>query len=371
MADKNIDKHKKKRKKKKVSYYKRAVIIYCILLFIVIVVVSILLWNKLASYQRGVDDEAYKKDYKKLVRQAPQEAFENYYEGMTIEDWIGIWKNSQTYTFDDDATIKQFLEENITSKDVSLWKSPTSTESEPIYLLSDGDKVIAIFTLQGAELNWEVSNVELRVSANEACELTVPTGSIVSCNDVTLGAEHIANTVSLNELGEYAANLNNPVSYDVYSLAGMIKEPKLTVYIPDEKYVITTDVNGKYVIAANDSSMDTYKQQAEAFIKSLLHYYSYGKNSLSENMAAAISHVASDSEAARVIRSSLDGVRWCNYDGANYETSVSQVYCLADNCYAVDVSYRNTNIEEPKTETYRVYFIDLGSGYKIYSFSLM
>lgn len=371
----SASKKNRKKSKKSKSYFKIGMLIYISILSIAIVAVFILLWSSLSKYQKKIDSDKSNEAYEKECRRAPQTAFENYLNNMTEDDWINIWKNSQPFVLDSDATIRSYINENITGKELTAWKSPTYTDDKPVYLVSNDERLVATFILSGSGTNYTVDFIDLNLSTNEAGEIEVPSECIVSCNGMTIDKTSFATTVSGNNIKKYNDELRDEFTYDHYSLSGLINTPDFVVTSGNDKYGIALDLNNRYYLTLLDSSAQQFKQQADAFIKSLLHYYSMGKQSLSENMVSAVSHVANGSDAEKVIRNSKDGVQWCNPDGANYVTTPSDVYVIADNCYCVDISYQNLNAtteEEKETiYTYRVFFLDLGNGYKIYTFSLM
>ena len=331
------------------------------------------LWTSLANYQNNYDANQQQAAYQVSVNRAPQICFEEYLEQMTEEDWIALWYESHPEHFDSEEEVRSFLQANSIHVPYTCWKAPSYSKENPVYLIKSEDRVLALFSLEGQELSWQVSSVQLNLSGQENASVVVPTDCQVYCNQILLD-ERYQSTVSGSDADyAYADALVNPVPYVSCQVEGLLSMPTLSVSLNSASLHVAQDTTGKYYLALNDGA--SYQTKAEEFIRALLHYYSYGKNSISENMAAAISHVDSSSHAATIIRQSFDGVHWCNYDNANYVTTPSDVYVLADNAYCVDISYENTNA--PANEEgirdiniYRVYFFDFGNGFKIYNFSM-
>ncbi|MGN0346718.1 MAG: hypothetical protein ACI4DU_05475 [Lachnospiraceae bacterium] len=332
------------------------------------------LWKSLADYQNNYDANQQQAAYQVSVNRAPQVCFDEYLEQMTEEDWIALWYENHPEHFDSEEEIRTFLQTNLIHVPYTCWKAPSYTKDNPVFLIKSDDRVLALFSLEGRELSWQVSSAQLNLYGQENASIVVPANCQVYCNGILLSEEYQI-TVSDNDANyTYADRLENPVPYVTYTVEGLLSAPSLTVSMNSDTRHVVRDIAGNYYPALSDGT--TYQNKAEEFIRALLHYYSYGKNSISENMAAAISHVDSSSHAATIIRQSFDGVHWCNFDNANYVTTPSEVYVLADNAYCVDISYENTNAPENEDGTrdvnvYRVYFFDFGNGFKIYDFSMM
>ena len=358
----------KKRKKRKNQKFKIGFRVYISVLCILVVACLVVLWNKLSDYQKGLDEAASIEAHATEVAQAPQLAFEAYLENMTPNDWLNAWKTCYPYSLDSDETILDYINTHILTVDYSLFRSPDYTDDTPSYLLRSGDMDLAIFRMAGSDTTYQVSSIEIPPAATQSITVSIPSGCILMCNQNALGEQFVIATSSSVNVPGYNDVLTGIVSSDIYSLEGLISEPTLSISSSSEGVYVSQDKNSNYYLAIEGSEAGSYKNQAEAFIRELLHYYDQGKNGTDVNINSVLNLTVSGSEAAKIIHSSYDGVIWRPAESHTYSISSSDVFRLADNCYCVDVSYVCNDSEE--SETYRIYFLNLGSGFKIYSFEL-
>lgn len=372
-------KHKKNKKK---SIFGIAMVIYISILSAIFLSILIVIWGKLSSYQDSQNDVVIEKAKKDDAKKAPQIAFTNYLSEMTFDDWYEIYKeNSSDLNKDED--IKEFIENKLMIDSLEKYRSYDYTDEAPSYLVRYNDEDLAFFKLSKNGENWLVTP-SLNINADISDSITIPDGANLLCNnnliDAASDSENIlieAVSMDTASVPDYEDRLVNPVQYKKYTISGLISQPDFTITADNNN--IALDKNGCYYITLADGN--EYKNRASDFINSLLHYYAAGKASASSNMATAASYVVSGSTASSVIRQSLDGVMWRPASNTSYDTSASEVYILADNCYCVDISYKehnNTsdsdsiseNSPSEATDIYRVYFLDLGNGFGIYNFAL-
>lgn len=362
-----------KRKKRKVNIFTfgRFMLAYSVILIVVAIGVIGYIWSSLANYQAGIDSDLAQGEEEKMAARAPQLTFQNYIAGMTLDDLVTAWKIQNPYCFDSDETIREYLQEKIFDIQYDSYKAVDYSDSKPKYVIKNGDESLAYFTLDSNSGEWSVSDVNIAISGNASAEVIAPVTMKVTCEGIEVGDEYLGQKYEI-EVDGYDDQLINPVSYGEFRINNLIKEGDIIPQSDKDNLDVAIDAEGKYQYILQ-SGGDAYKQEAEGFINALLYYYSQGKNNVSANMANAVSYVASGSEASKIIRQSLDGVTWRRGDNATYTTSTSDVYVVADNCYIVDVTYRkniNSEDEEVKDQIYKVYFLDLGSGFKIYSFGM-
>lgn len=360
---------RRKRKKNKTVFYK-VLLIYIVILAVASIVVSTLLWKKLDDYQRDIDSQKAQEEYALSLARAPQLFFDNYMSAMTTDDWIKIWYETYPEHFDPENVIREYIEKNFMNGNISYWKSPVYKTEAPVYLMKDEERELAEIYLAGKDLNWNVDHIKLFVAGDNASSITVPSGCNVFCNDIQLDERYVVETIDSVGLEDYKDSLVNPVTYSTYRVDGLIGSQSLMVKPSDESKGLVIDENDEFYLTLNTSDKETYRQKADNFIRALVTYYARGKVDTAENMNMVLAHVVSDSKAGKIIRQSYDGVLWKPSDySITYNTTVSDVFVLADNCYAVDVSYENTRNAEDAS-CYRVYILNLGSGFKIYDFGL-
>lgn len=361
--------HKKSHKK---SFFKKGLLIYIITLLVAFVVIWVVLWSKLSDYQTTVNANNEAAQKAKLASREPQLCFQEKAQSMTTEDWINILNDSLNPNYNKPEDIARIVDEEITNAQTTIWESAESTEEKPIFILKNEDKgfYIADFILSKENEKWGVSRIELQLDLSNQLtntNITVPESCQVSCNGYVVDTALALQTDSFSING-YEDSLNNPFPYVTYTIENLLSEPELSVSSSLDEYNIATDKDGNYFLCLNDGG--TYQAAAKDFIDSLLYYYSMGKNSASSNMATALNKVASGSTAASIIKQSLDGVTWRQPSNITYETSYSDTFIIADNCYFVDISYKDSKSEDDVYEIYRVYFLDIGNGFKIYNFEM-
>ena len=365
---------KKKRRRKSKKLYKRLLIVYASVLGFAAIVTLILMWVSLSNYQKGIDEAKEAEELELSYQQAPQKYFEKYVAALDTNAWVTLWYEYYSEHFDSEDTVRAYVEEHITNGDYTLFKSPDYTKAAPSYLLKSNDTEVASFYLEGSQLNWHVKDIRMYLKGDYACTVEIPNGGEIYCNDVVIDDQYMTATDIYLDVPNYTDKLNDPVKYNEYTINGLLAEPQLDFDSLSEKYATAQDSDGNYYYALKPDSAETYKASARRFINSLLYYYSQGQTNTGANEAAVLGMLAPNSAAADVIKQSYSGVIWRVTYNTQFDISVSDVYVLAQNCYAVDVNYmRTTNLSDNNDDNegkYRVYFLDLGNGFKIYDFEL-
>jgi len=353
-----------------------------ILMTLLVVGVLGFLWTKLFLYQRDLDageaasENAVPTVSKEECEEAAQNCFEETLAGMTMEDWVNNWYEAHPEHFDKQEDVENFLNERIINVGYECFKPVGYSVVSPEYLLMKDDAEIARFALTGSELNWTVDSVKIIPEGDQSFEVTIPDFCRLMINGAEVPAEYASGEKSIISVSDYDEVLINPVSFDKYTVNGLVAEideaTDVTVIDENGNECIRA-VDGEYLPICNDEGTAEYQQKADAFVSALLSYYSKGKENAEGNMAGVLSHVASGSAAAKIINNSLQGVIWrvADYSVA-YGTTPSDVYKLADNCYCVDIAYETVS-ESTTYETgngvYRVYFVDEGNGFRITQFA--
>ena len=66
------------------------------------------------------------------------------------------------------------------------------TDEAPAYILKNGEQELAVLTFSGSELDWDVSEVEMRLTGKEEASLEVPENCTVYCNGKALEEPYIS-----------------------------------------------------------------------------------------------------------------------------------------------------------------------------------
>lgn len=363
----------KKRKRKSAKRFRKGLLLYLSILSVLIIISLVYVFIALAKYQKNVDEEAASAAYIASIQEAPQKYFSSLVDTLTLSDWTRFWYDSHPDHFDSEDNVEAFLTEKILNKSFTYWKAYDYSVPSPSYLIRDDDgQDIATFYLNGQDLNWTLDHVTFLIQGSSTTIATVPAGCTVYCNGSVVNDSYKSAAEFDLSLDGYENELSGLVNYETVTIDEMISEGTISLESNSSQYEISSDDNGDYYFTLPEAQSPTYQSQAESFIRSLLNYYNCGKTNPDENMNAALSHVASGSNAAKVIRSSYDGIIWATPKNIAYSISSSKTYVLAENCYFVDVTFIDTNADSTSENngTYRVYMLNLGSGFKIYTFAL-
>lgn len=360
----------KKHKRKKVfsRVFKRGLKIYLIALSLIIIGVLTYVWFALRGYQNRFETEqAADSSYSAMEAQM---TFEAALDAMTTSDWVKAWETTYPDIPNSENAISSYIDSIYSTDSVSKFKAEDYTDTEPRYLVRINDADFARFDmLRDTEGNWAVDNITMLASGQSAITFAIPEGCSASYGGCTIDSSLGIVDSDTIVIDGYDEQLVNPVIYMSYSLNGLLEEAEVTVTSDRDECPVGCDSDGLFYYVAETDESEAIRSRAENFIRKLLYYYQMGKEGTSENMNAASACVASGSDAAKTINQSYDGVIWRKaYPEYSYTIECSDVFILADNAMCVDISYTEASSDE--AGTYRVYLIDLGEGYKIYSFEM-
>lgn len=365
------------KKHKKQSRFRWGLHVYSSLLVFVGGVALIVLWLFLSRYQQGLDAESAalaeqneQAAYELAVSRAPQLAFEDYMATADAQRWSDNWYASHPSNYDDPAQVLALMDELFSDPDLKYWKAEDYTDAQPRYIVKSGDKTLATLTLSGSGLNWSVTDVQVELEGGEEASLLVPEGYTVRCNGQLVDSSSSVAEVRLFDMEEYADLIVDPIHWETYTVHGQLSKPVLTAEPPADRPISTAEDGTVFYILPEEEAA-SYQERAENFIYALLYYYMMGNSNTRGHMWGALNHVMPDSQAYKLILDSYDGVTWDTcYGNATYSAEAGEVRILAANCLMVDVAYHAegsagayTNVADG---TYRVYFLDTGSGYGIY-----
>lgn len=336
----------------------------------------VVLWVFLSRYQQDLDEaaalEAQRQQqaaYELSVSRAPQLALEDFLAAADAQTWFDAWCAEHDTEYENEAELYQLIGDRFADPSLAWFKAADHSPEQPRYVLKSGVETLASLTLSGGELDWTVSELHVFLEGTKSASLTVPEGYAVTCNGLPLESSGEAE-MHLYDMEDYADKLISPVRYLSYSVEGLLTEPVLKAEAPEGRQIEPDDQGTLfYILPEGEASL--YQNRAESFVYDLLRYYMLGNNGTWGNMWTALDHVMNDSQAFRLIRDSYDGVTWDTcYNNRSYSAQAGSVRILADNCMMVDVVYHAEGEAEGHVNiadgTYRVYFLDLGSGYGIF-----
>lgn len=363
---------KKEKPQKPKKQFWKGLLIYAVVLVLIMIGVLTYLWITLDKYQKGLEENQKLEVYEENVKRAPQGYFVSYVDGMTPGDWAALWKQNNEDILDSDDTINTVMEQCFNKDAISLYRSSDYSEDNLTYIIRNADTPLVKVKLEGSGLNFKVSEQEFYIKGFITKTITVPSDCSVYVNEKLLNEAYVSQSVSGEEIAEYQEELINPVSFNTYTIEGLLAEPVISV---SGSHDLVSDEEGNYSYVLGEEAAEVVVEKAKDFAESLLYYFKMGKSDADAHMNAVLSHVVSGSKAASVIRASYDGVIWTQAGkNVNYDITTGQVSVLADNCYLVEISYHSDDEDSKELGisdgTYKIYFLDLGKGFEIYNFEL-
>lgn len=363
-------------RKKQNSAFRKGFGIYMIVLSVLCVAVLAALWVILARFQAGEDAklaaEAEKEAqaaYELDVKRAPQRAFEDFVANMTAEYWTEQWFEANPDSFDNAEKVTEYMGQVFFGEGLNYWKAEEYTDEAPAYILKNGAEELAVLTFEGSELDWSVSKVDMRLKGREEASLEVPENCTVYCNGTALEERFAAESVShfadegMEELEEL---LTTPTLWNTYTVTGQLFEPQLTVEAPADRTLVTDEEGFSfYVLSAQEA--EPYQTQAAAFAEKVLHFYMMGASNPYGNAYNVKIMAIQNSQVWKLMDSAAEGVSWNTpYPNYTHTVEAGNVIRWAENCLSVDVKYHAEGTADGYTNTedgtYRVYFLDDGSG---------
>lgn len=365
-----------KRRRRRKSQFKKAFIIYMSVLSILLLGILTFLWISLFKYQESVDDKQSTADYELQVRRAPQLCFENFYHSLDRDTLIMLWLKEYPDSFSTRKDIEDYIDNSgLLASSCSFYRASDYSTDSPKFIVKANKLPVMEVSLVGQNTDWEISKVHFPLKQETTFNILIPSDSSLSINEKPVNSEYIREEYSVIGPKDYSEALINPVSYSVYQIDEELNEPDIVINT-DTSYELLRKSDTEYVYALSSEAGLSYTEKANAFVRSLLRYYTLGKQGTAENMGSTLNKVASDSAASRLIKSSYNGVGWrYPYPDVVYDLSDSPVFVDADNCLHVDIHFSSDSPQAgdvvSKEGSYRIYFLDLGKGYQIYYFELI
>lgn len=379
---------KKPGRRKKRNAFRRGLFIYVCILAVCIAGVLTVLWTALDRSQKEFDAEAAEKAQieaekeaqeaqERAVYQAPQRCFESWLATCTPAYWAEQWAQTPAGALDGADNVLSEMTRLFDPAVMEAFKSLDYTDEKPIYVLKNGDETLARITLAGGGTDWAVDQVEFLVKGEQSASVRVSTGSRVYCNGIELGEEFITDSSSYFDYEPLRDQLIDPVTWNTYTVEGLLLEPNMTVE-PVAGSSVTETAEGDFLLCLDDDSAATYQNQAVTFVKSYLYYYMSGYNGAWGNLYNALAYLTPGTQAYQDLYDTYEGVVW-NTAYGNIDTSdttAGGVVIWADNCYSVDVTYDanctlNGQAIDYADATMRIYFLRTDSGFIISNFETL
>ena len=374
--------------RKKSGGFRKGFLTYVIVLACIFLAALVVLWIAMARFQKNTDAEKaaeaeqnaivlQEKQHAEAVRQAPQKAFEAWLASFTADNWTDLWYEKRPENIDGRDRVRAYMEERFGSEAVQAYRSLDYTDTAPAYVLKDGEETLAKIMLTGSDVNWTVSNVDLKLEGTKSASVEVAVGSKVFCNGTELGSEYAGEPQNNFSYEPLKDKLINPVSWTTYTVDGLLIEPELTAE-PPAGCSVTKTAEGDFMLCLDGADAEKYTTRAVSFVKAYLTYYMNGYNGTWGNLYAALAYLTPGTQAYTDLQDTYNGVVWNtaygNIDVSN--TTASGVVIWADNCYSVDVTYdanctHNGQAIDYADATMRIYFLQTDAGFVISNYETL
>jgi len=378
-----------RRKKKRKNRFRNGLIVYLLVLLVLIAGILAVEWVYLDRDQQRIDaaaaeaarieaENAQRIAHEKAVYQAPQRTFEAWLAGTSPDYWTDLWYQKSGGTLEDRDTVRAFMAQRFDAGAAEAFKSLDYTAETPVYVLKNGEDTLARVTLSGSDTAWSVSDVALLIEGDKSASVRVATGSRVFCNGTELDDSYVTDSSSYFRYEPLRDTLVNPVTWNTYTVDGLLQEPQVSVE-PPVGAVITETSEGDFLLCLDQETGKPYRDKSVAFVKSYLYYYMSGYNGTWGNLYAALAYLTPGYQAYKDLQDTYNGVVW-NTAYGNIDTSntvAGDVVIWADNCYSVDVTYdANCTLNGQQIDyadaTMRIYFLRTdGGAYVISNFETL
>ena len=361
-------------KKPRRTLFRRILLIYLAILGVITGYLQLRLWLYLDHSQTQMEQEAANK---KALFQAPQLAFEQWWDEQTGEDWAALCSSGQVSPVESRERVTDYLASLFSPGSAQAYKDASFTSQAPVYLIKNGDLPLARVALSGQDLDWYVSNVEMLLSADRSVTVTVPASCTVSFNGIQLDEQYRQPAESILQYEPVKSQLKTPVTWVDYTVDGLLAEPVIAV-TPPEGFETIQDDDGNYLITLPEDNTGSYPLQSVKFVRAFLNYYMNGYHNTWNNLYSVLAYLDEGTQAYEDVEHTYSSVSFASYylDIDTTKTQAGNVIVWADNCFSVDVTYDAdaTMMGEPvdyANATMRVYYMKSGDGFYISHFETL
>lgn len=347
-----------KNKKKKLGGFAKFIIIYSCIAFIVMIAVWGLLYAFLDDYEES----------------RPSVAMDKIISGFNAENVDKILNSAELTTneFETIDMVAGFLKSQLEGKETSYRKSNGEySENTPVYIVYAGDAPLAKVELTKSGKNffkftkWQLGSIcayDVSPKAtSKTINVTVPSGSAISLNGVSVDAKYIKNdNITFDPCKNISEFVAAPTMTE-YEVTGLLCEPDITVEynntplalsgengvytcsypedttlleVQKDTIINTAETYGKYII--NRGSLAGLKKlmvgRAETYISDIPAVWAFlsGKQYTYEFKNESITNFIKYSDNCFSCNMYYDlYVNW-GYGDKTYETSMTYVYVLID-----------------------------------------
>lgn len=320
-------------KKKKLGRFAKFIIIYSCTAFIVMIAVWGLLYAFLDDYEES----------------RPSVAMDKIMSDFNAENVDKLLNSAELTTneFETIDIVAGFLKSQLEGKETSYRKSNGEySENTPVYIIYAGDAPLAKVELTKSGKNffkftkWQLGGIcPYDVSpktTSKTVNVTVPSGSTISLNGVSVDAEYIKND---NITFEPCKNIGEFVEVPTmteYEVTGLLCEPDIAVEYNNTTLVLSGE-NGVYTCsypedtALLEAQRDTIINTAETYGKYIINRGSLA--GLKKLMVGRAETYISDIPAVWAF---LSGKQY-TYEFKN--ESITNFKKYSDNCFSCDMYY--------------------------------
>ena len=393
----------KKKKRRKRSKVLGAYFIYLAVLIIISSVILLVLWIKLADYQKGIDAKQQALAAAPTPTPVPkdetkeaQAAFEKYADTISVSDWTSLWMDTRTDDPEDREAVEGYFTKALAEEKVSYYLDLMYDEETPVYKIKIGDKDAArVFMSRDMTGHWNKASVELVLKGDHEVKDVLPSGMGLLVNGNP--AQPTEETEDHFPYSSIENVLTDQIVWNIYDIKDMLTEGEVS-YENSESFIWSED-DDCYLALADDVPADDLMQRAEGFFKAYMNYtmsggagwrdYKEQKEAAEANggtapgnpvwgrFAACAAYTSSDSVAYSMLQKAFDstcyGLAYTNHDYGLMETRGPIRW--AGNCVGIDFFYHAYATINGQRKDYssgdqlfRVFFINVDGNWKIWAF---
>lgn len=322
--------------KKKLNSFVKFLLIYSGILLAVVIGVWTLLYCFIKDYEQGLPASAMNN----IIETINGNGLDTFLDEVTID---GGEFNSPEVT-------RAYLKEKLALGEISYKKmNGQYSDDTPVYIIYQKETPIARLNLKSGGRNtfrfnlWKADslmiNEEVKNPDLTTLTVTVPTGSVVSINGVTLNDDQIEEKDIIFEPCTKVSDFVDPPTLLRYKISGVISSPAPAVDVTYNDAVIACESDSSFNYTGSYPADETLLANMRETITN--HAESYGKYLINRGSLATLKQFMIGD--ANVIISDIPAI-WAYMTTHNFtytfkNESVSNLVKYSDDCFSCDVYF--------------------------------
>ncbi len=215
--------------KGKLSTFHKVYITVVAVMLVLLAVASVVLWSVLDAYE------------KTRPKHAAEQVFEKYFVSMNLGELYEKY-SPETLLFDSRASIDKMVKETISPESLRYFSVAVNEDGSQQYAVASDKKRIAYFTVAMSDKKagygfryYQLSDVEFFLPSYGDISVKVETGDILKINGNVVDPKYIVEKGIESAVNKHMPEGVEGVTYDKYTVKGLLFEPEITVATADGK----------------------------------------------------------------------------------------------------------------------------------------